>query len=530
MGVFVGGSYLSTERALDPPSVDPILHDEGQNARLFVRLDWRPTRHDRLELFGTYAYSAFHIPIDPSVAPLDPAQPGQVRPTDSYGNDSPAFVPRDTNATETEHEVFTAVSWVHELSQRGQVQVAPYFKLSQGVLSSDPAHALGATADPGSTTSDVTRRAEHAGVVAHVSLQLGGHVLKFGAQADYLAGRTDYTAFTRDDGAVAGGPDPALTSSGSDRTAALLSGIYVQDRWEHGRLTLQAGARLDLQHVILGSGARDDQLGVSPRLGVSFAFIKDVVAHAFAGVNWQPPAPLDAGSAARTLGVVPAGTEVPYDVKAQTDVYGEVGLDARVAKPLRLGVVGWGRYAWNQLDDVAVGSTNLVANYNFDRGRAVGVEGRADLVVDYRLTAFANVSWEIAQGQGIASAKFLFSPEELASTAWQTLDHAQTLTANVGATVKEKGAAATLLASYGSGLRTGPNNTMSVPEHVRLDATLQYTFEQLPLRPQLAFDVINLLDAHYAYRIANGFVGSSWAPPRSAFVRLSFPLGARTPK
>jgi outer membrane receptor protein involved in Fe transport len=33
--------------------------------------------------------------------------------------------------------------------------------------------------------------------------------------------------------------------------------------------------------------------------------------------------------------------------------------------------------------------------------------------------------------------------------------------------------------------------------------------------------VINLFDARYAYRIANGFNGSHWAPGRSVFLRAS---------
>jgi hypothetical protein len=40
-------------------------------------------------------------------------------------------------------------------------------------------------------------------------------------------------------------------------------------------------------------------------------------------------------------------------------------------------------------------------------------------------------------------------------------------------------------------------------------------------RPTLAIDVVNLFDAQYAYRIANGFNGSHWAPGRSVYVRGS---------
>ena len=67
------------------------------------------------------------------------------------------------------------------------------------------------------------------------------------------------------------------------------------------------------------------------------------------------------------------------------------------------------------------------------------------------------------------------------------------------------------MATYASGLRTGPSNDQTVPQHIRFDMTLQYSFEKLPLRPRLAIDIINLFDSHYAYRIGNAFVGSSYA-------------------
>ncbi len=522
LGIFVGGSYVQSQRALDAPAVSPIIHDDGKSGRAFVRLDWVNSEHNRFELFGSYAYNRFQIPIDPTVGPLDPSQPDAMRPPDQFGNAAPPFVPHDTDASETEHELFVAGSWVHTFSL-GQLQVSPYYKLSYGALASDPAHALGATADPGATASDVTRSAQHAGGVLTYSVQLGHHVLKAGAQVDGLDGRTDYALYVRND-AAGGGIDPAQGGSGVDHTSAILSGLFVQDHWDRGRFALQAGVRADELHVGLSGGGGNDQVGVSPRVGASFAFLPTLVGHAFAGVLWQPPAPLDAANAARVLGVVPAGVAVPYDIKAETDLFGELGLDWRVIKALKLGAVGWSRYAWNQLDDTAIGSTNLIANYNFQRGRAIGVEGKVDLALNYLLSAFANVSWEIAEGQGIASAKYLFTADQLADGSWQTLDHAQTLTANVGLTLHEHNAVFTALAAYGSGLRTGPSNNETVPQHVRVDATLQYSFEKLPFHPRVAIDVINLFDAQYAFRIANGFVGSSYAAPRSVFLRVAFPL------
>ncbi|HRI51874.1 MAG TPA: TonB-dependent receptor, partial [Pseudomonadota bacterium] len=516
-GFFVGGSYLQSQRALDPPAITPILHDDGRSGRAFFRADWRKSDSDRFELFGSYAHNFFQIPVDPTSVPLDPLRPSFVRPVDAFGNSAATFFPADTDATETENEVFLAASWVHSFAHRGRLQVAPYYKLSIGALAADAPRALGATADPGSTASDVTRRADHIGGIVQYSALTGKHQIKTGFQIDYLLSTTDFTQYVRDDIGPQGGVDPAQTAGGTDRTGALLFGAYVQDRWDYGRTSITLGVRVDEQHVILTSGETHDQASLSPRIGASFAFLNDLVGRLFFGLNWQPPSPLDAANAARLLGVVPATMQVPYDVLPETALYGEAGLDGRIRKRLRLGVTGWGRYAYNQLDDVAIGATNLIANYNFQRGRAVGVEGKLELSLSRGLSAFGNVSWEIAQGQGIASAKFLFSDDQLASQAWETLDHVQTWTANLGATVQHGPASLTALLAYGSGLRTGPDNSQSVPEHVRIDTTLSYSFDTLPLRPRAAIDIINLLDAHYAYRLGNGFVGSSYAAPRTVF-------------
>jgi outer membrane cobalamin receptor len=524
-GVFAGGSLVASQRALDPPSIVPILHDDGYQARAFARLDYVPCEANRYELFATYAHNRFQIPLDPTIVPLDPSQPNLVRPVDQFGNTSPPFVPHDTNATEIEDELFVAGGYTHRYDRSSQIFVAPLFKLSRGVLYADAAHALGPLSDPGATASDVTRSSYHLGGVVAYSRSSGAHLFKAGVQTDTLVGRTDFTAYAR---AAAGGVDPTQTQTGSDRTDAITTGAYAQDRWTRGKLALDLGLRLDELHVIPGGGGTSDSFGASPRLGASYALTKNTVAHAFTGILWQPPAPLDAATAARALGVVAPGQPIAYDLQPETDAFGEVGIASRLASPLRVGFVGWARYAWNQLDDTAIGSTSLLSNYNFARGRAGGLEASAELRAKDWLSAFANASFGFAQGQGISSAKFLFTPAQLADTSWQTLDHAQTLTANAGATVRQDRFAATTTFAYGSGLRTGPSNTSHVPGHARVDQSLRYTLETSGYDVTLAVDIINIFDARYAYRIANGFVGSSYAPPREVFLTLALPL-ARQP-
>ena len=224
--------------------------------------------------------------------------------------------------------------------------------------------------------------------------------------------------------------------------------------------------------------------------------------------------------------MIPATETVAYDLKPETDLYGELGVIARLSKRLRGSLATYGRYAYNQLDDTAIGSTSLLSNYNFERGRAFGVEGGLDLRVGPWLSGFANGSFGIAQGQGISSAKYLFTPDQLADGSWQTLDHAQTWTANAGATVRDKRFTATSLLTYGSGLRTGADNTSHVPGHATVDVSTQYTFAPHGFPIRVGVDIVNLFDEHYAYRIANGFVGSSFGAPRSVYLTLSLPLAA----
>jgi len=516
IGVFGGASFVTSDRALDPPSIDP-LHDHGYSSRVFGRIDWQQCDCNRYELFATYGHNRFQIPLDPIATQFDPAHP---RPVDQYGNDAPAFVPRTTSSTETEDELFTALAFTHKLDN-GQFLLAPLYKLSHGVLFGDAMRALGPTSDPDAVASDVDRLAHHVGAIGAYTLKSGSHLFKAGAGADLLHGLTTFTEYGR---LPAGGVDPAMTVRGTDDTNAATSGAYAQDHITLGQLAIDAGLRVDEQHVMLEGGKTDDQAGVSPRLGASYSFTKETIIHLFTGVNWQPPAPLDATNAARALGI--DTSNAAYDLKAETDLYAEGGIATRLVNELRGGLTAWGRYAYNQLDDVSIGSTSLVSNYNFDRGRAGGLEASLDLKVGPWLSGFANASYGFAQGEGISSAKFLFDAATLADHSWQTLDHAQTLTANGGATVRDGRFVVTGLIAYGSGLRTGPSNNQHVPGHVRGDVSMSYTFLPHAYPIKVGIDVINVADARYAYRIGNGFVGSSYGAPRTVFLTLSLPLAS----
>jgi hypothetical protein len=527
LSVAAAGSVGTTERGLDAPAATPILHDRLREAHAFVSADDRLSAADHLRLVAAYAESHYQIPIDPTLLPLSAAPPGAVRAVDQYGNQPPPFVPYDANPTETERDLFAALSWFHDFGPRARLQVAPFVRYDRSRLSCDPAAALGPTADPGQTCSDVDHRVAQGGAVVNQTVGLGRHDLKAGLVFDDQRGTVGYAQYFRDDAAPAGGPDPSATLAGEDHVRVILGGAYLEDRIALGKWTLFPGVRLDVLRASF-DGAESTLVGPSLRLGASYAVSDRWLAHAYLGTLWQPPT-YDAPAAARVLGLVPPGTPVPNDLRAELDLYAEAGLAAQPVPQLRLSLTPWVRFSRQTVDDSEVGDTALTADYNYDHGRAAGFEVGAVWALWQRLHGFANATFELSQGAGIASARYLFTPQQLGFTGYQATDNAQAASANLGLDLADRAGSTHLaaLVTFGSGLRTGPTSAATLPASTVVDVTLRHRFD-VPLHPQLAIDVRNLFDVVYAYRISTGsLAGTAYGSLREVDVRLTIPWGPR---
>src|SRR5262249_25603114 len=99
VSMLAGGSYKTTQRALDPNVFDDLSHSAGNEQRAFLRLDYDPDEHAHWSALGTFAHNFYEIPIDTSVPQYDPTLPDGGRTPDQYGNAPPPYFPHNTNQT-----------------------------------------------------------------------------------------------------------------------------------------------------------------------------------------------------------------------------------------------------------------------------------------------------------------------------------------------------------------------------------------------------------------------------------------------
>ena len=179
--------------------------------------------------------------------------------------------------------------------------------------------------------------------------------------------------------------------------------------------------------------------------------------------------------------------------------------------------------ASNMLDDTQLLNTAISQPYNFASGFAYGAELSVVGKLGEHFSNFLNYSYEIAEGQGISGGIFAFPEGTDTGGGYQFLDHVQVHTANAGLTWASGGFWASASGLYGSGLRTGPDNSLSLPEHLSFDLTAGYAFSSNSWfgNWKLSADLLNALDDAYPITVANGFNGSHYAAGRELMLHLS---------
>ncbi|HEY1308099.1 MAG TPA: TonB-dependent receptor [Vicinamibacterales bacterium] len=363
VGNFLSLSGLRTDRFLDPPEHE-ALHDTGDQASLFDRLDFRPGGRDTIHLNVQAARSGFDVPNT-----YDQIAQTQHQNIDTF-NIAPGY-----SRVLGSNMLFTANGYV----RRDHLRYLP----SANPLDDTPA----------SVSQD--RTLTNVGVKADMAMTLGAHNVKFGGSIgatqlheQFTFGITDPTdgAFALEDGTF----DPALapfdlTNGGSplayDQSFTIKQqAAYVQDDIKAGHATVNLGLRLD--HY---DGLTTATL-LQPRLGVSYAVAGGTVLRASYGRTMETPYNenllLSAGYGLNGL----FGQSQPVPPGRRNQV--ELGIQQGFGRWVVADVGYFNKHTDNGYDFGVLFNTPIAFPVAWDHSRINGFTGRLNLVEHGGFSAF----------------------------------------------------------------------------------------------------------------------------------------------
>jgi outer membrane receptor protein involved in Fe transport len=514
LSYFVTGSWLQSNQGIENPTATrDALHDDTRQSKGFAYFSYLLGDDSRVSLMLGNADSRFQIPNVPGQTPSFSIANTTIPPSDAL------------NANQSERSNYQVLSFESSLSDKVDYQIALFRRFSDVHYVPDGVGDLAYTG----VASDTVRRNEAYGVQADLSARLNDqHTLRAGLFVQKERGAADNTSavFPAD----ANGNQTSTTPLSITDNANLgghLYGLYVQDEWQPTKaLTVNYGLRYDQVSTVV------DESQWSPRLGVVYQIGQSTRLHAGYARYFTPPPTekIATTSVAKFQGTTNAlPSDANTSVRSERSNYYDAGISQEVGSHLTLGADAYYRDVRHLQDEGQFGSAFIYSAFNYDKGKIYGLELSATYKDD-RFSAYGNVAFSAARGQGIESGQFNFDPDELAYVAshWVHLDHEETVSASAGVSYRfGQGTTVNADALYGSGLRNGFANTEHLPAHFTMNMSASHNF-QIPgfgaLDARVA--VVNLFDRVYELRDGSGIgVGApQFGQRRSFYVALSKPF------
>jgi outer membrane receptor protein involved in Fe transport len=534
---FIDGSYDHNNLGIENPSPTSVpLHDYTDQYKSFMYFSHIMDPTSRIIVMGSLSYSQFQIPINRDLQPVSTQANGNPWVA---GNIPPTALNDDQN-----EQNYYGVAAYQKSSGNLNYQVSAYARNSSAhYVPGD----LPATLEyNGGVATDENRVLYSEGAQLDLSYTLGdSHTLRGGLTCLHEAVRADTATTVFDVDANGNESSGPLTVLQNNYPNANFGGLYLQDEWKIvEQLTLNAGARFDAY-----TSDSDAENQLSPRANLVYKPLESTTLHGGYARYFTPP-PLetvpsgDIAQFAGTSAAVPVTG--PYNtVRAERANYYDLGASQKVpfVPGLTLGVDGYYKTAQQQLDDGFFGQSLILSSFNYQRGRVRGVE----FTINYETNGFstyANVAYSVAQGEGAASAQYLWGDDatrNYVNNHWIALDHDQKVTGSFGAAYvwNESGRWSTRIlldALYGTGLRQNgpgaiPGSTDLVPNGSSVGAYYTLNFG-LAQRLRLAgkqslvarLDIVNITDNIYPLRAGSG-VGvnaAQYGERRGFFGSLSY--------
>jgi iron complex outermembrane receptor protein len=235
---------------------------------------------------------------------------------------------------------------------------------------------------------------------------LDASTLTFGADGQYASYKTYAEPQSYAVVDALGNPIDSPQHVTQNKTSAISTGVFVQEKLVIQKLVLRAGGRFSYlnNHYDLISGSVP---GLSSQswsrvlwsAGLRYTFIERLAVYANAGSSFTPPA---AKSVAGTLlagdaGVAGRNGQLPNpDLKPESGLSVDVGVDTRPTSMLTFGVRGFVSQVSDAIVDNNVSvdaSTSQSRSVNAGKARSAGIEIAAQQFLVERLTSFANFTY-----------------------------------------------------------------------------------------------------------------------------------------
>lgn len=461
---FLTGSLGENNLGIESPTAasDP-LHDHTRQGDAFGYLAYVIDPKTRVSLLFGSTSNQFQLPDTPGLTPTYTL------------NGRTDFDSSTLNDNQSELNNFAAVSLQGSVGEALDYQVSVFTRYTRTQYTPDTAGDLMFN---GVASNDFHNDTAN-GLQTDITYRLNArHTLRAGMlfQQEHATFDDTVSVFPTDANGNQLSDQPFTIHDDSGKTGYFWS-AYVQEEWRvTDRLTLNYGLRYD------GMAQYVNASQISPRIGAVFKLTPTTTVHAGYSRYFTPPSfELVSGSTIDRFAGTTNASEVTQDdpVKPERSDYYDIGISQKLSSAVTVGVDGYYKHATNLLDEGQFGTALIYTPFNYAKGRVYGIEFTANYH-RHDLSAYLNLAFSRAQGEGVDSAQFNFGQDELnfISNHWVFLDHDQRVTASFGGAYTLHRTTFSIDGTVGSGLRNDFANTGKLPLYASFNLGVKQAFDE----------------------------------------------------
>jgi outer membrane receptor protein involved in Fe transport len=507
---FSGSGFTSSEGIENPTPNTSAIHDRTYQGNFFSYTSTVIDDHTRVATIFGNTTNYYQIPNNPGQS----FAPGV---TSAYGISS--FDSANLNERQREQNDF-AVLALQKTVNEFDFQLASFTRYSTLHFIPD---TIGDLLFNGQAT-DVFRQSVASGIQGDGSYRLNdAHTLRAGFTVSGEQTKVSNTSTVFPADLFGNAIDTPYTIDDGSSKLGWIAGLYVQDEWRiTDKLTLNTGLRFDQMWQYV------DANQLSPRVNLVYKPFAGTTFHAGYARYFTPPQQALAGpvNVAAFAGTYGAPTVTQQDpVLPERSNYFDAGVVQTVMPGLQVGVDGYYKIAKDLIDDGTFGPGLVLDQFNYAKGKNAGVEFTTTYTAG-NFKAYGNLAWAKQRATDIVSNQYLIDSGELAYIAshWIYTDHAQTLTGSAGVSYLWDDTRYSADLIYGSGLRSGDDNTSHVPGYTQVNIGASREF-MVPNYGKFTarFAVVNVFDSVYLIRDGSGVgvFAPQYGPRRGYFFGLS---------